>query len=112
MSPIILRHRIGSYYPLRNNNERRLNLARVGPFVIGVPVFQNWNTIGNDGAIPNPGGAQRGGHAMLVVGYDDVKRQFKVQNSWDKTWGDRGYGYIPYDWMENYSWSSWAASRL
>lgn len=49
---------------------------------------------------------------MSVVGYDDDKRQFKVQNSWHTTWSDRGFGYISYDWMENYSWSSRAASRL
>lgn len=107
-----LRHRIGAYYPLENNNERRQNLAEVGPFVVGVPVFQNWSRIGSDGVIPNPGGRQRGGHAILVVGYDDTRERFKIQNSWTTSWGNRGYGYIPYQWMADYSWTSWAADRL
>ena len=107
-----LRNRIGAYYPLTNNDERRQNLAKVGPFVVGVPVFQNWNRIGTDGVIPETGGRQVGGHAMLVVGYDDTRKRFKVQNSWRSSWGDKGYGYISYDWMERHSWSAWAADRL
>lgn len=107
-----LRHRIGSFYALNNNDDRRQTLAKVGPFVIGVPVFANWSTIGSDGVVPDPRGAQRGGHAILVVGYDDVRKRFKIQNSWTTSWGDRGYGYISYSWMENYTWSSWAAARL
>lgn len=109
-----LRHRIGSYYSLDNKNtdELRQTLAKVGPFVVGVPVFSNWNRIGSDGVIPDPRGAQVGGHAILVVGYDDAKKRFKIQNSWRRSWGDRGYGYISYSWMENFAWSSWAAARL
>ena len=107
-----LRHRIGSYYTLVDNNERRQSLAKVGPFVIGVPVYSNWSAIGSDGFVPNPAGAQRGGHAILVVGYDDDRKRFKFQNSWSTGWGDRGYGYISYSWMESHSWSSWAAARL
>lgn len=107
-----LRNRIGAYYPLHSNADRRHNLARVGPFVIGVPVFSNWSTIGSDGVIPNPGGRQVGGHALLVVGYDDSRQLFKVQNSWSPSWGQRGYGYVSYQWMEDHSWVSWAADRL
>ena len=89
-----LRNRIGEYYALTNNDERRQNLAKVGPFVVGVPVFSNWSRIGSDGVVPPPGGTQRGGHALLVVGYDDTRRRYKVQNSWAPRWGERGYGYI------------------
>jgi C1A family cysteine protease len=38
-----------------------------------------------------------GGHAVLVVGYDSVKKLFKFRNSWGESWGDKGYGYLPYD---------------
>ncbi len=36
-------------------------------------------------------------HTVLLVGYDDAKKEFIFQNSWGKTWGDRGFGYVAYD---------------
>lgn len=37
-----------------------------------------------------------GGHAMLVVGYDDDRNAFKVVNSWGKSWGNAGFVWIDY----------------
>jgi C1A family cysteine protease len=37
-----------------------------------------------------------GGHALCFVGYDDAREVFIVKNSWGASWGDNGYGYIPY----------------
>lgn len=37
-----------------------------------------------------------GGHAMLVVGYDDEKNAFKAVNSWGKDWGNNGFVWIDY----------------
>lgn len=107
-----LRYRIGEYHSLANNEARRVHLAKEGPFVVGVPVYSNWSYIGEDGLVPEPGGYFRGGHAVFVVGYDDNKKLFKFQNSWSKDWGDKGYGYFSYDYMENHSWSSWGAIRV
>ena len=107
-----LRYRIGIYHSLQTNEDRRVHLAREGPFVVGVPVYSNWATIGADGLVPDPGGVFRGGHAVLVVGYDDDTEWFKFQNSWSTDWGDRGFGYFTYDYMEEYSWNSWGAKRL
>lgn len=42
-----------------------------------------------------------GGHAVMFVGYDDAKRLLCFQNSWGPDWGDGGYGYLPYDYVEN-----------
>lgn len=42
------------------------------------------------------------GHAMVVVGYDDSKRAFLVQNSFGSSWGNKGYGWFGYDfWKRN-----------
>ncbi|NIQ16155.1 MAG: peptidase, partial [Candidatus Dadabacteria bacterium] len=37
-----------------------------------------------------------GGHAIMVVGYDDNKQRFIVRNSWGRRWGDKGCCYMPY----------------
>ena len=38
-----------------------------------------------------------GGHAMVVVGYNQFKRAFRVLNSWGKDWGDNGFIWIDFD---------------
>lgn len=46
-----------------------------------------------------------GGHAIVCVGYDDGMRigdcsgAFLIRNSWGSSWGDGGYGYLPYDYV-------------
>ncbi len=36
-------------------------------------------------------------HAMAIVGYDDRRQAFRIINSWDEHWGDRGYAWVGYD---------------
>lgn len=38
-------------------------------------------------------------HAVLLVGYDDSKKQFTFLNSWGGSWGDGGFGYLPYEYV-------------
>ena len=40
-----------------------------------------------------------GGHAMMMVGYDDSARLFWIRNSWGNAWGQAGYCQIPYDYL-------------
>ncbi|MEJ0106451.1 MAG: C1 family peptidase [Bacteroidota bacterium] len=41
-------------------------------------------------------GKFKGGHAMVVIGYNDTKNAFKVMNSWGTKWGDNGFAWIDY----------------
>lgn len=43
------------------------------------------------------GGNYHGNHAVLIVGYDDAKNAYIVQNSWGNWRHDGGYFYISYD---------------
>jgi C1A family cysteine protease len=36
------------------------------------------------------------GHALVIVGYDDNKKAFKLINSWGTAWGDNGFGWVSY----------------
>ena len=68
------------------------------PFMFGFTVYSN---IGNGPLIPLPGpkDSVEGGHAIMDVGYDDTKKCLLIRNSWGTSWGDKGYGWLPYDYV-------------
>ena len=81
-------------------------LASGKPVLIGILIYSSFeSTNANEyGVIPMPdinNETLLGGHAILLVGYDDKTKVFKFQNSWSTLWGDKGYGYIPYDYVLN-----------
>ncbi len=40
-------------------------------------------------------------HELVIIGYDDNRKAFKVQNSWGKNWANQGYIWLDYDSMPN-----------
>lgn len=89
-------------------------LAQGIPIVIGLAIYESsitpyaWHTgiISTPTDIPND--TLAGGHEMMFIGYDDNmvghdgnKGYFIFQNSWSEDFGDKGYGYLPYDYMMN-----------
>lgn len=80
-------------------------LASGFPFVGGFSVYESFESreVANTGKMSMPSREERflGGHAILVMGYDDEMGCFIVRNSWGKKWGDKGYFYMPYDYLLN-----------
>lgn len=72
-------------------------------FVIafGFLVYNSFYAVSGNGLLRMPGSRERviGGHAVLLVGYDRLRRLFIVRNSWGGRWGDKGYFYMPYDYV-------------
>ena len=70
-----------------------------GPLVVRMLV-PNDNTFNGSPGIYNYSGGpipETQGHAVLLVGYDDVQQYFKVKNSWGPGWGENGYFRIAFD---------------
>jgi C1A family cysteine protease len=64
--------------------------------------FDSWNSsavISSDS--PNPRLSPGNGHAMVLSGYDDERRAFRVRNSWGDNWGDKGSIWVDYDYFVN-----------
>jgi len=100
-------YRIGEYWRLKNLKAQRMHLATVGPFPLGVPVYENWEEIGSDGIVPLPSGALLGGHEVLATGHDDPTELIEAKNSWGLKSGKRGYIYLPYEYVEEHAWDAW-----
>jgi len=90
-------------------------LAAGIPSMFGFWGFASSNNTSVKGGIPYPcpGESAQWGHAIVAVGYDDAKKikntqcntettgALLIRNSWGTTWGDKGYGWLPYDYVLN-----------
>lgn len=89
--------RLVSAEPLAHDLDTlRWELACGHPVCAGIRVYEPFDQVGEDGAIPLPGGGYRGGHAVMLAGYDDAREAFLLRNSWGPWWGADGYGWLPY----------------
>jgi hypothetical protein len=66
------------------------------PVVIGATVDQGFIATRRGTIWKAEKGKRAGGHAMVLVGYDDARHAFKLINSWGRSWGDGGYGWVDY----------------
>ena len=106
--------RIGRFY-CRNYarvdtlEEVKLSLANQNPVLLGMTCSEEIYSP-TEGCIGLPLGTFLiGGHAVLIIGYDDTKertihgRHYKgfleCQNSWGEDWGDKGFFWIPYEYI-------------
>lgn len=74
-------------------------LARHKPVVIGMVLPQNFLTLksSDETWYPDVGKTDLfGGHAMVVVGYDDGRKAFEIMNSWGKGWANGGFVWVRY----------------
>lgn len=75
------------------------------PSMFGFTVFNFGNAQG-EFAFPNSTDSVKGGHAVVAIGYDDERQignevgAIRVRNSWGTSWGEQGYGWIPYRYIE------------
>jgi len=111
-----LKYRVKAYARIRTLLEMKRSLVINGPFLAGVDVYESWFTdrVFKTGLVPMPKKSEQyqGGHAICIVGYDDNKGIFKFKNSWGKAWGDKGYGYLSYDYIRKYCVDAWSATDL
>jgi C1A family cysteine protease len=91
------------------------HLAAGVPPMFGFTVYDSISQAAGTGKgripFPQPTDRVAGGHAIAAVGYDDeieikhrsapaaTKGALIIRNSWGTGWGDRGYGYLPYEYV-------------
>ncbi len=76
------------------------NALTYGPVVSTMSVYADFFSYGG-GVYSYTSGALQGGHAILIVGYNDQEGCFIVKNSWGADWGEKGYFKIAYSQLTN-----------
>ncbi len=98
------KHVVVSYLRLvQSQSQLKGCLAAGYPFVFGFTCYDSLMSDATaktgDISLPTDGEGVIGGHCVVAVGYDEATRLFKIRNSWGATWGNKGYGTIPYSYL-------------
>ncbi len=120
------KYKITAYKSLGSLDEIKQSLAlRQQPVMLGMDVYESFESeeVARTGFMPLPGKDEKkmGGHAVLAVGYRDISKPHGlfgkvrshggyliVRNSWGKDWGDKGYFYMPYEYVvPGYTYDYW-----
>lgn len=99
-----LNHKALFFYRCPDLNTIKASIAQGFPVVMGFNVPQSF--MGNQTAatgvaqMPQPGENFVGGHCMVFAGWDDNAAQLTGPNSWGTGWGDQGWFYMPYGYVD------------
>lgn len=112
-----MKHKIGSFYNISLNYKLKntINYCLLNglPVMMAFGIYESFYNIESDGICPipkpyywyersdDPNDAFMGGHEVTIIGFDNKKRLYEVANSWGKDFGDKGFFYIPYEYLDN-----------
>jgi C1A family cysteine protease len=99
-----LLHKSIRYHKVRQHSQQiRAALNQGYPIIFGISIYESFEseTVTETGHITMPKEDEKllGGHAILLVGYDDTSKYWIFRNSWGNQWGDEGYGYLPFKYL-------------
>jgi C1A family cysteine protease len=93
-------------------DDMRAALSQAGPLIIALEWNGHWtdNVRANGDTLPAPAGLGGDLHCVVIVGYDDTRKAFRIRNSWGDDWGDHGHCWLPYAFATAFP-KNWPANR-
>ncbi|BBY24477.1 C1 family peptidase [Mycobacterium stomatepiae] len=92
-------------------NNLRAVIASGTPIAFGTSLYTDFSHyrgqpspyVGN-GKLSRDKNGKKSGHVMVIVGYDDAYTKstgaVRIQNSWGRRWGEKGFVWMAYDTLE------------
>lgn len=131
-------YKIGNYYRCNDLYEAKVALSKGLPVLLGLGVYEEFYYPNEQGIIPtiNLKGKFYGGHAVVLVGYKEVKTLFGkktlfiIRNSWGKSikqsdswgyafnnpsddgYGEKGYAYIDEKNLNKITYDMWVITDI
>jgi hypothetical protein len=106
-----LKHRALLFYACPDLRTIKASILQGFPVEIGFTVYQNMMSAAAAASglvlYPESGEEVEGGHAVVVIGYDNAKKiggdvgAVLCRNSWGAGWGQSGDFWLPYRYFEN-----------
>jgi cathepsin L len=86
-------------YPPKNPTVLQIKRALLehGPVVALVYVDEEKKFQSYKGGVFNEHDPHLPQHAILIIGWDDTLKAWRIQNSWGEEWGEEGFMWIAYD---------------
>lgn len=104
-------YRTVTAYEILYDNEETMEVLNYGrPVIMGMHIYPGFMDLTQgDDVVAMPGSKEEsiGSHAMCLVGYDAGLKRFLAKNSFGVSWGDLGYCWIPFDYMDQYCFERW-----
>jgi len=107
--------KIKTYARIESIPQMKETLVLKGPFLLGIMCFNGIFSPSATSAMvsmPKAGESPQGGHAILIMGYDDDLSAFWFRNSWGTHWGKDGYAWLPYQYVDQYMLDAWSVVDL
>lgn len=105
-----LRHRVTSYYSITNTEHIRLAVAEGYGVVFGIAIYNSFQDTPATGIVPE-NDYELAGHAMVIVGYNDSEQKYIVRNSWGAEWGNNGYCFMDYAYVNAEGYNFWVIKQ-
>lgn len=100
--------RISSFYALNGENDIKQAVDAIGAVTGMFPVFDCLYNTDSTGVVKYNSKKMNhnyGYHEMTIIGWDNKRKAWIVQNSWGTSWGKNGLCYLPYDYPICEAWA-------
>ena len=107
-----------NYYSVRNKTRSiKTALCNGFPVIFGFELYSSFESdeVKSNGIVPMPDLEKEeflGGHCMVIYGYRDSSKTFICMNSWGKSWGEKGFCYLPYEYVSKYGYDFWTINKF
>ena len=96
------KNKIGAYYATEESVDGICDAIQSGyPVIAGMHVFANTFSMNKDAVIQATGTQPKGGHGVLITGFDRAKQLFTVRNSYGKEFGKDGDFFMPFSFVND-----------